>query len=741
MAAAAAEAAAAGALATAALAAADEALAAAQAAAAEAQAAEREGAESLRSLQRRAQALDGLIGQLDAGGPGLDRLRQAAGIGLLGQVGDLLEVEDRWEAAVAALLGPRLHAFVLDGAQALAAARQLLGEGLPGQLTLIDGRAPAPQRASLPDGGLRCDAAPALIDQLFWQARLYPGDAEARKAAQDQPELLCAGPDGTVYQGLGQVTIGPPARDLLALRRERRSLPALQQAAEAQAQEAHRRAEAALAALSEARAEGQRRGTELRAAQVRQREAEAAFVRGRDEADKAGRDLAWAQEAAERLAGEREACAGRLAEHSAALAEARARESAARAAHLDDEALPQDDAELRSLGLTLSQVEAGRAESAQALATAQGSAAALTHELNALNGRAATLEARDLSLSQAIEAAAAEAAQLAGLASPEAEVQDVESDLLARQEALDLARRSAAEAEADLDRQRAAAEAGERQLTELRLAATRVEDRFERLYDQLRGEADTLGLDLGDAQLSLDARSQVRLPEVPAIEPDLEQRVDQLRGRLRSLGPIDQEALSTYEESQAHYDELMTQEADLRAADADLRQLLTRLDQDISAGFAGTFAQVAEAFSRYFPLLFGGGEAELLLTRVTDTGGAAPAEPGLDIMARPPGKRRQPLGLLSGGERALTAVALTFALLEVSGTPFVVLDEVDAALDEANVDRFCQALRTLAEGRQVVVITHNRGTIQTASTVYGVSMADDGASQVISLRVDQLPEA
>ena len=139
---------------------------------------------------------------------------------------------------------------------------------------------------------------------------------------------------------------------------------------------------------------------------------------------------------------------------------------------------------------------------------------------------------------------------------------------------------------------------------------------------------------------------------------------------------------------------------------------------------------MATAFADYFPMLFGGGEAELVLD------GEDSASAGLEIMARPPGKRRQPLGLLSGGERALTAVALIFALLQVSQTPFVVLDEVDAALDEANVDRFCAALRRLAETTQVVVITHNRGTIQTAGTVYGVTMAEDGASQIISLRVD-----
>jgi chromosome segregation protein len=162
-----------------------------------------------------------------------------------------------------------------------------------------------------------------------------------------------------------------------------------------------------------------------------------------------------------------------------------------------------------------------------------------------------------------------------------------------------------------------------------------------------------------------------------------------------------------------------------------VRQVIEQLEAEMRTRFDATFGAVAEAFSDFFPRLFGGGEAALVLA---ETEGDAPA--GIEVVARPPGKRRQPLALLSGGERALTAVALVFGLLKVSGTPFVVLDEVDAALDEANVDRFCAALRELATTTQVVIVTHNRGTIQAAGTVYGISMGDDGASQVISLQVE-----
>jgi chromosome segregation protein len=131
-----------------------------------------------------------------------------------------------------------------------------------------------------------------------------------------------------------------------------------------------------------------------------------------------------------------------------------------------------------------------------------------------------------------------------------------------------------------------------------------------------------------------------------------------------------------------------------------------------------------------FTVLFGGGTARLVLTAGED-GEAA----GVDIVAQPPGKRLQSLALLSGGERALTAVALLFAILKVNPTPFCLLDEVDAALDEANVVRFREQLQVLAAETQAIVITHNRGTVEVAGTLYGVSMRDDGVSQVLSLRL------
>jgi chromosome segregation protein len=151
--------------------------------------------------------------------------------------------------------------------------------------------------------------------------------------------------------------------------------------------------------------------------------------------------------------------------------------------------------------------------------------------------------------------------------------------------------------------------------------------------------------------------------------------------------------------------------------------------------FSKTFNAVAVEFRQMFTRLFGGGSAHLVLFDEEN-----PQDSGIEIEARLPGRREQGLSLLSGGERSLTAAALVFALLKVSPTPFCVMDEVDAMLDEANVGRFVGLLRELSRETQFIVITHNRNTVQAADVIYGVTMGKDSISQLISLRLDEVSE-
>jgi chromosome segregation protein len=227
-----------------------------------------------------------------------------------------------------------------------------------------------------------------------------------------------------------------------------------------------------------------------------------------------------------------------------------------------------------------------------------------------------------------------------------------------------------------------------------------------------------------------------RATAVAIVDPAvLQEQVRALRVRIRNLGPINAQAEADHQESQERHAFLTAQVADLQAAESGLRQALEELRRLVRERFREAFHRIGEDFQGYFKTLFGGGTARLVLTEPEDYG-----ESGVDIVARPPGKRLQSMSLLSGGERSMTAVALLFALLQSNPAPFCVLDEVDAALDEANVGRFGEALKGLAERTQFIVITHNRLTIEAADTIYGVSMGADSASNVLSLRLGDVPE-
>lgn len=243
----------------------------------------------------------------------------------------------------------------------------------------------------------------------------------------------------------------------------------------------------------------------------------------------------------------------------------------------------------------------------------------------------------------------------------------------------------------------------------------------------------------GDASNRLEDSQVINIDELQA-------RIQSLRSRIQRMGVINPLALEEYEEASQRYSFMSTQLADLRAAETALTELISELEGAMQLRFQQTFKAVAAEFERTFERLFGGGQAQLVLTQPgsngtgEENGQEHDAVIGVDILARPPGKRQQNLALLSGGERALTAGALLFAILTVNPSPFCVMDEVDAALDEANVGRFREALAELSLRTQFLVITHNRGTIEAADTIYGVSMGDDSTSKVLSLRMEEVVE-
>ena len=223
-------------------------------------------------------------------------------------------------------------------------------------------------------------------------------------------------------------------------------------------------------------------------------------------------------------------------------------------------------------------------------------------------------------------------------------------------------------------------------------------------------------------------------------DPEIDQQVAQtevsrLKQAIEKLGPVNLNAIEQYQQVEERYDFLTTQRDDLLSAKEQLFETMDEMDDEVKTRFFTTFQAIREKFNVVFPNMFGGGRAELVLTDPDDL-----LNTGIEIEAQPPGKKLQSLSLLSGGERALTAIALLFSIIQVRPVPFCVLDEVEAALDEANVARFGRYLSAFQNDTQFIVVTHRKGTMEAADVLYGVTMQESGVSKIISVRLEEVKE-
>jgi chromosome segregation protein len=292
--------------------------------------------------------------------------------------------------------------------------------------------------------------------------------------------------------------------------------------------------------------------------------------------------------------------------------------------------------------------------------------------------------------------------------------------------------------EAEAGAQRIFANA-ERSYGQVQLEQLRKQEALDNLHQKITDDFGLVMFDYaadvsGPVPLPLDGMVE-QLPVVTELAPEIEEQLTHHRAQLRRMGPINPDAKTEYDQESERYTFMKSQVEDLRKAESDLKQVVAELDEITKQEFIRTFDAVDKQFRETFVRLFGGGSARLALTdpeNLVDT--------GIEIEARLPGRREQGLALLSGGERSLTAIALVFALLKVSPTPVCVMDEVDAMLDEANVGRFRDLLIDLSKDTQFIIITHNRNTVQAADVIYGVTMGRDSASQIISLRLDQVTD-
>ena len=350
-------------------------------------------------------------------------------------------------------------------------------------------------------------------------------------------------------------------------------------------------------------------------------------------------------------------------------------------------------------------------------------------QIAALEQRARDAAARRASLEESVAALAARSdacrAEIADIrqtradsqttiAQKEAEIREATQKRLARQQAETetLARaRTAADSREEMSREMA-------RLAERKAAA-------ESEYDQ------TVAKLWDEYQLSV-SQAEALCVEFDSL-PALRAQVADLRGKIRALGSVNVSAIEEYKEVKARYDALVTQVTDVEESRNELSRMISKLSAQMREIFTDSFRAINENFGRVFAELFGGGEASLVLEDESDV-----LSSGIGIRVAPPGKVIKNLEALSGGEQALVAISIYFAILAVNPAPFCILDEIEAALDDANVVRFAQYLRQVSDKTQFIVITHRRGTMEAANVLYGVTMQEDGVSKLLKLDLEQV---
>jgi chromosome segregation protein len=241
--------------------------------------------------------------------------------------------------------------------------------------------------------------------------------------------------------------------------------------------------------------------------------------------------------------------------------------------------------------------------------------------------------------------------------------------------------------------------------------------------------------DMSRRDLNMSASDAAASSEEAALDADAlaetEEKCNEVRARIEALGPVNQQALEEFQEAAQRYDFLNTQRQDLLDSIRDTEKAIQELDTESRRRFKEAFDAVNDHFRHMFRTLFGGGQGEMRLTDETNL-----ADSGIDIMASPPGKKLQNIALLSGGEKSLTAMALLMAIFRYTPSPFCILDEVDAPLDEANIQRLTRLLKEMSSETQFIVITHAKRTMESAQALYGVTMQEPGLSTLVSVRFD-----
>ena len=655
--------------------------------------------------------------------------------GIIGPVSSILRVEPGREVAIETALGGALQNIVVENEAAAKAGIALLRSENAGRATFLplDTVQPGVFRgrltgsARLASSLVQADARYAnIVSNLLGRIVVVDDINEASRVARDlgyhnkvvtlDGQVVNAGGSftgGSVQRSAGlftrkqeleelRVKAAKLQKDCLAAQEKTDQCKAQMDAVSAELTAAN--SEQITAANDRVRAEAEQKRLEAAVEQ-----AETALAARRKEIDTLNAQLAESRTRAAEAEGQEAECAAALAEKSAELQRiaegddaflTRQRELADQlSAKRLEQITRQKDAEL---------AQAQIAALEQRTRDAAARKASLEESLTALADRSAVCRAEI----EAIRKAKSESAEQ--IAAKEAEIRRATEERLTRQKA---------ETEA-LARARTAADEREEMSREMARLAER--------KAAAESEYDATAAKLWDEYQLTVSQAEALCVDFDSL-PALRAQAAEVRNKIRALGSVNVRAIEEYREVKARYDTLRVQVADVEGSRNELSRMISQLSSQMREIFTDSFRAINENFGRIFAELFGGGEASLVLEDESDVLGC-----GIGIRVAPPGKVIKNLEALSGGEQALVAISIYFAILAVNPAPFCILDEIEAALDDANVSRFAQYLRRVSDRTQFIVITHRRGTMEAANVLYGVTMQEDGVSKLLKLDLEQV---
>jgi len=723
-----------------------------------------------RTLAEKRSTLE-VLRQLNAEGEGLAQGSQAVLKGLddpdrfrnsiIGSLVAQIDVDPKFIPAIEAALGRNLHAVILKDAQSAEEILSRLTKKKLGQAALFASKLGVSShesvRKSLPKGALAWAidkvVAPRtlepLVRQLLSGVVVFARFDDALAAKKEEPTLAMATLDGEFISTEGIVFGGSSTVKADSLLARRARVAALEkEMAECESQreivfqkrnQAKANVETASRQVDDARSHHQNAhlshstsANRISLLQAEENEAERKIDNLKSEKSTLEQQIESANQRVTELEEELDAARNELAEHESAQSDAEKDEKGARS---QEEKTLEELNELRLAIATarqrLESLEAQRqpmsARDTELVELITSRNADITNYEGKLESQAQENRDGEIAIKEQTARAAEEEKRAAGISSQRAErmsaVQKSEAELRKLRDSLSA-----------LQENRGHQQVRESQLQmQIDNLAENISRRYQvdlRAFSPDEAEFDkTLRVQLKRTEKEVPAASNVALPD-----EDLQDLIADLTRQLDNMGPVNLDAVQEYDELEERYKFLESQNTDLTNSRRELLDVIARINSTTKTLFADTFAQIRANFKEMFAELFGGGRADLVLMDESD-----PLNCGIEISAKPPGKQLQSVSLLSGGERAMTAVSLLFAIYMVRPSPFCILDEIDAPLDESNINRFVRMLERFIAQSQFVIITHNKRTISKADVLYGVTMEERGVSKLVGMKLTAAP--